>query len=121
LSEGICFRLKVSHRRVCHPANRPRFPVFLGIHAARFNFMILPSVIRAISGVGQGGEEGTQAMAGDGVEVLVIGAGLAGLRCAGVLSSAGRDVCVWEQDDDVGGRVRTNAFDGFCAIAASRF
>ena len=52
-------------------------------------------------------------MAGDGVEVLVIGAGLAGLRCAGVLAAAGRDVRVWEQDDDVGGRIRTDAFDGF--------
>jgi hypothetical protein len=52
-------------------------------------------------------------MAGDGVEVLVIGAGLAGLRCAGVLAAAGRDVRVWEQDDDVGGRVRTDAYDGF--------
>ena len=52
-------------------------------------------------------------MAGDGVDVLVIGGGLAGLRCAGVLTSAGRDVRVWERDDDVGGRVRTDAFDGF--------
>jgi phytoene dehydrogenase-like protein len=52
-------------------------------------------------------------MAGDGVEVLVIGAGLAGLRCAAVLAAAGREVHVWEQDDDVGGRVRTDALDGF--------
>ncbi len=68
-------------------------------------------VIRAISE--SGGEEGGRGVAGDGVEVLVIGAGLAGLRCAGVLAAAGRDVRVWEQDDDVGGRVRTDAFDGF--------
>jgi phytoene dehydrogenase-like protein len=52
-------------------------------------------------------------MTGDGVEVLVIGAGLAGLRCASVLTSAGRDVRVWERDDDVGGRVRTDSIDGF--------
>ncbi|WP_428338468.1 FAD-dependent oxidoreductase [Mycobacterium sp.] len=52
-------------------------------------------------------------MIGNGVEVLVIGAGLAGLRCAGVLAAAGRDVRVWEQNDDVGGRVRTDVFDGF--------
>ena len=52
-------------------------------------------------------------MAGDGVDVVVIGAGLAGLRCASVLASAGRDVRVLEQDDDVGGRVRTDALDGF--------
>jgi glycine/D-amino acid oxidase-like deaminating enzyme len=52
-------------------------------------------------------------MTGDGVDVVVIGAGLAGLRCAGVLADAGRDVRVWEQDDNVGGRVRTDAIDGF--------
>ncbi len=52
-------------------------------------------------------------MAGDSVEVLVIGAGLAGLRCASVLTAAGRDVRVWEQGDDVGGRVRTDSIDGF--------
>jgi predicted NAD/FAD-dependent oxidoreductase len=52
-------------------------------------------------------------MTSDGVDVVVVGAGLAGLRCAGVLADAGRDVRVWEQDDDVGGRVRTDAVDGF--------
>lgn len=52
-------------------------------------------------------------MAGDGVEVVVIGAGLAGLRCAAVLEAAGRDVEVWEQGDAVGGRVRTDSIDGF--------
>jgi glycine/D-amino acid oxidase-like deaminating enzyme len=52
-------------------------------------------------------------MTGDGVDVIVIGAGLAGLRCAGVLADAGRDVRIWEQEDDVGGRVRTDAVDGF--------
>ena len=46
-------------------------------------------------------------------EVLVIGAGLAGLRCADVLSSAGRDVLVWEAEDAVGGRIRTDIVDGF--------
>lgn len=46
-------------------------------------------------------------------EVVVIGAGLAGLRCASVLAAAGRDVTVWEADDDVGGRVRTDTIDGF--------
>ena len=52
-------------------------------------------------------------MVGDGVDVLVIGAGLAGLRCANLLAAADRDVRVWEQDDDVGGRVRTDEIDGF--------
>ncbi len=46
-------------------------------------------------------------------EVLVIGAGLAGLRCAAVLASAGRDVAVWEAGESVGGRVRTDIVDGF--------
>jgi phytoene dehydrogenase-like protein len=53
------------------------------------------------------------AVAEDRVDVVVIGAGLAGLRCAGVIAAAGRDVQVWEQHDDVGGRVRTDAIDGF--------
>jgi phytoene dehydrogenase-like protein len=52
-------------------------------------------------------------MTRDDVDVLVIGAGLAGLRCAGVLAAAGREVTVWEAGDDVGGRVRTDVFDGF--------
>ncbi len=49
----------------------------------------------------------------DDTEVLIIGAGLAGLRCAGLLSSAGRDVRVWEASDVIGGRVRTDVIDGF--------
>jgi glycine/D-amino acid oxidase-like deaminating enzyme len=52
-------------------------------------------------------------MADDRVDVVVVGAGLAGLRCAGVLTAAGRAVQLWEQHDDVGGRVRTDAIDGF--------
>ena len=50
----------------------------------------------------------------DDTEVLIIGAGLAGLRCAAVLASAGRDVAVWEAGEAVGGRVRTDVIDGFC-------
>jgi phytoene dehydrogenase-like protein len=49
----------------------------------------------------------------DEVDVLVIGAGLAGLRCAGVLAAAGLRVQVWEKGDDVGGRIRTDKIDGF--------
>ncbi|BBY28931.1 flavin monoamine oxidase family protein [Mycolicibacterium sediminis] len=52
-------------------------------------------------------------MSVDDVDVLVIGAGLAGLRCAAVLAAAGSDVRVWEAADDVGGRVRTDLVDGF--------
>lgn len=46
-------------------------------------------------------------------DVLVIGAGLAGLQCARELQAAGRDVTVWEAGDDVGGRIRTEELDGF--------
>ncbi len=52
-------------------------------------------------------------MSSDDADVLVIGAGLAGLRCAGVLAAAGRDVTVLEKGDDVGGRIRTDSIDGF--------
>ncbi|MFG6445923.1 FAD-dependent oxidoreductase [Microbacterium sp. P06] len=46
-------------------------------------------------------------------DVIVIGAGLAGLRCAITLARAGRDVVVLEAEDTVGGRQRTDAVDGF--------
>lgn len=46
-------------------------------------------------------------------EVLVIGAGLAGLQCARTLEQSGVDVVVWEAADDVGGRIRTDEVDGF--------
>ncbi|MCY7401300.1 MAG: NAD(P)-binding protein, partial [Nocardioides sp.] len=36
------------------------------------------------------------------VDVVVVGAGLAGLRCAQVLAGAGRDVVVLEAADRVG-------------------
>src|SRR5579875_1111661 len=49
----------------------------------------------------------------DDTEVLVVGSGLAGLRCAAVLASTGRDVTVWEAGETVGGRVRTDVIDGF--------
>lgn len=52
-------------------------------------------------------------MSGNDVDILVVGAGLAGLRCARVLAAAGREVRVWEASDDIGGRVRTDLIDGF--------
>lgn len=47
------------------------------------------------------------------IDVLVIGAGLAGLQCARVLAQAGREVRVVEAADEIGGRVRTDVVDGF--------
>jgi phytoene dehydrogenase-like protein len=46
-------------------------------------------------------------------DVVVIGAGLAGLACAGDLAAAGLDVRVLEASDAVGGRMRTDVRDGF--------
>lgn len=46
------------------------------------------------------------------VDVVVIGAGLAGLNCARTLTRAGRSVVVLDAADDVGGRVRTDVVDG---------
>lgn len=47
------------------------------------------------------------------VDVVVVGAGLAGLACARVLQAAGVDCLVLERSDAVGGRVRTDVVDGF--------
>ncbi|MCC6498145.1 MAG: FAD-dependent oxidoreductase, partial [Propionibacteriaceae bacterium] len=46
-------------------------------------------------------------------DVIVIGAGLAGLQCARVLTAAGRSVRVLEAADGIGGRVRTDLVAGF--------
>lgn len=46
-------------------------------------------------------------------DVIVVGAGLAGLRCALELARAGRDVVVLEASSRVGGRQRTDRIDGF--------
>ena len=46
-------------------------------------------------------------------EVVIVGAGLAGLAVATTLTEAGREVVIVEASDDVGGRVRTDEVDGF--------
>ena len=46
-------------------------------------------------------------------DVIVVGAGLAGLCCARELDAAGLDVLVLERGDAPGGRVRTDEVDGF--------
>jgi phytoene dehydrogenase-like protein len=47
------------------------------------------------------------------LDVLVVGAGVAGLACARDLLDAGLDVRVLEAGDGVGGRMRTDRVDGF--------
>jgi phytoene dehydrogenase-like protein len=47
------------------------------------------------------------------IDVVVVGAGLAGLTCAGDLARAGLSCLVVEASDGVGGRVRTDTVDGF--------
>ncbi|MDO5736191.1 MAG: FAD-dependent oxidoreductase [Propionibacteriaceae bacterium] len=47
------------------------------------------------------------------MDVVVIGAGLSGLRAAGLLTTRGHDVSILEASDEVGGRVATDIVDGF--------
>ena len=49
----------------------------------------------------------------DRVDVIVVGAGLAGLSVARAVEAAGHSVVVVEAADGVGGRVRTDVVDGF--------
>ncbi|MEM9828553.1 MAG: NAD(P)/FAD-dependent oxidoreductase [Planctomycetota bacterium] len=46
-------------------------------------------------------------------DVIVIGAGIAGLTCARVLHQAGKNVLLLEASQRVGGRIRTDVEDGF--------
>ncbi len=46
-------------------------------------------------------------------DVIVVGAGIAGLTCARELTATGRSVLVLEASDGIGGRVRTDELDGF--------
>ena len=46
-------------------------------------------------------------------DVIVVGAGLAGLCCARELHAAGLEVLVLERGDAPGGRVRTDEVEGF--------
>lgn len=47
------------------------------------------------------------------VDVVIVGAGLAGLACARAVTDAGLTATVLEASDGVGGRVRTDVVDGF--------
>jgi phytoene dehydrogenase-like protein len=46
-------------------------------------------------------------------DIVIIGAGLAGLTAAVILARAGRSVTVFEQSSNIGGRARTENIDGF--------
>ena len=46
-------------------------------------------------------------------DVIVIGAGVAGLRCAALLQGAGFDTLLLEAGDAPGGRIRSDVVDGF--------
>ena len=46
-------------------------------------------------------------------DVIVVGAGMAGLSCALTLQSAGLDVVVLEAGDRCGGRVQSDRLDGY--------
>jgi phytoene dehydrogenase-like protein len=52
-------------------------------------------------------------MSDEDADVIVVGAGLAGLRAAQVLNDAGRQVILIEADDHVGGRLSSRTVDGF--------
>ncbi len=47
------------------------------------------------------------------VDVAIVGAGLAGLRCAPVLEASGLEVAVFERGATVGGRIQTDVVDGY--------
>lgn len=49
----------------------------------------------------------------DDLDVIVVGAGMAGLSCARHLAAAGRRPVVLERSHTIGGRVRTDEVDGF--------
>ncbi len=55
----------------------------------------------------------SNATTGDSFDVIIVGAGLAGLSCAVKLAEAGRAITVLEASDRAGGRVRTDHIDGF--------
>jgi len=55
----------------------------------------------------------TESIAGPDADVLIVGAGMAGLACARQLIRKGFEPLILEASDAPGGRVRTDVADGF--------
>lgn len=55
----------------------------------------------------------TSAQLPERADVVIVGAGLAGLAAARALAASGRTVALLESSDGVGGRVRTDVVEGF--------
>src|SRR4051812_31712326 len=68
----------------------------------------VPSRVRQEALAGEGGRPVKER-----ADVVIVGAGLAGLACAQDLTRAGASCQVLEASDGVGGRVRTDHVDGF--------
>ena len=51
-----------------------------------------------------------------GMNIVNVGAGLAGLTCAKVLRERGAEVAVFEASDDIGGHVRTDEYGSLYEI-----
>ena len=49
----------------------------------------------------------------DKLDVIIIGAGIAGLTAAKILKAAGKNILIIEASDGVGGRVRSDYKDGY--------
>ena len=45
--------------------------------------------------------------------IAIIGGGLTGLSCAYHLNKAGIDYRIYEKENEIGGRLRTESIDGF--------
>lgn len=52
-------------------------------------------------------------MSNDATQIIIVGAGIAGLTCARALHRAGLDLLVLEATPAIGGRLRTDLHDGF--------
>lgn len=86
------------------------------VHASSMSAILAPSCAQGQSGkLTQTGEPRHHAVERSRMDtdVVVIGAGLAGLQAARGLQELGKSVVVLESSDEVGGRIRTETIDGF--------